>query len=123
MKVMNKNYIIGKKYLHYVVSEFEIIIQKGNFTNLYYINNIILFFAELILAIEHIHKYNIIYRNLKPENILLDSTDICVYVILTLQKQEFQKIKGVKLFGGRLCILVQKCLVGKVLIIDAIFMV
>ena len=43
MKVINKNYIIGKKYLHYVVSEFEIIIQKGDFTNLYYINNIILF--------------------------------------------------------------------------------
>ncbi|KAF5363555.1 hypothetical protein D9756_000848 [Leucocoprinus leucothites] len=30
--------------------------------------------AELTLALEHLHKYNIVYRDLKPENILLDAT-------------------------------------------------
>lgn len=27
--------------------------------------------AELILALEHLHSYGIIYRNLRPENIIL----------------------------------------------------
>ena len=101
MKVMNKNYIISKKYLHYVVSEFEImkslsgfpfvldlhycfqtanflyliidICPGGDFRKLSYINNMKLFFAEVILAFEHIHNHDIIYRDLKPENILLDT--------------------------------------------------
>ena len=101
MKVMNKNYIIQKKYLHYVVSEFEImkllsgfpfvldlhycfqsanylymivdICPNGDFEDLKYINNIKLFFAELVLAFEHIHNHNVVYRDLKPENILLDA--------------------------------------------------
>ena len=128
MKVMNKNYIIGKKYLHYVVSEFEIMktlsgfpfildlhycfqsanylyligdyCPNGDFTNLYYINNIRLFFAELILAIEYIHKHNIIYRDLKPENILLDSTGHIRICDFNLAKAGMPKDKRSDSFCG-----------------------
>lgn len=47
--------------------------------------------AELLLAIEHIHKYNVVYRDLKPENILMDKeghvllTDFGLAKILTHQ--------------------------------------
>ena len=32
------------------------------------------YLAEIVLAIEHLHKLSIIHRDLKPENILLSST-------------------------------------------------
>ena len=30
------------------------------------------FIAQIILALEHLHKFNVLYRDLKPENILID---------------------------------------------------
>lgn len=30
------------------------------------------YLAEIILAIEHLHKYEIIHRDLKPENLVID---------------------------------------------------
>ena len=128
MKVMNKNYIIQKKYLHYVVSEFEIMkslagfpfildlhycfqsanylyliidyCPNGDFTKLESINNPKLFFAEVILAFEYIHKKNIIYRDLKPENILLDETGHIKICDFNLAKAGMTKHKRANSFCG-----------------------
>ena len=128
MKVMNKNYIIHKKYLSYVVSEFEIlktltgfpfviglhycfqsanylfmvidICPGGDFDNLKYINNLKLFFAELVLAFEHIHKHHVVYRDLKPENILLDPYGHIKVCDFNLAKGGISKQKRATSFCG-----------------------
>ena len=128
MKVMNKNYVIKKKYLHYIVSEFEIMkslagfpfvldlhycfqsanylyliidyCPNGDFTKLKSINNLKLFFAEVILAFEHIHNHNVIYRDLKPENILLDTSGHIRICDFNLAKAGITKNKRADSFCG-----------------------
>ena len=128
MKVMNKNFIIQKKYLHYVVSEFEImkmlsgfpfvldlhycfqsanylymvmdICPNGDFTDLKSINNLKLFLAEVILAFEHIHNHNVVYRDVKPENILLDTTGHIKLCDFNLAKANVTKQKKATSFCG-----------------------
>lgn len=31
------------------------------------------YFAEILLGIEHLHSKNVVYRDIKPENILIDT--------------------------------------------------
>ena len=141
MKVMNKNYIISKKYLHYVVSEFEIMkslsgfpfvldlhycfqsanylymiidyCPNGDFTNLKCINNLKLFFAEVILAFEHIHKHNTVYRDLKPENIILDEEGHIKVCDFNLAKSGVTKEKKANSFCGSPMYLSPDMLAGK----------
>ena len=141
MKVMNKNYLIKKKYLHYVISEFEIMKKlsgfpfildlhysfqsanylylvidycpNGDFKRIKSINNIKLFIAEVILAIDLIHKRNIIYRDLKPNNILLDSSGHICICDFNLAKTDVPKDKRADSFCGSPMYLSPEMLSGK----------
>ena len=101
LKVINKNTIIEKKYFYYMMQEYKIlkllngcpfilglhyafpsanylfmvvdICSNGDISNAQMIINPKLLIAELILSIEYMHNKKVIYRDLKAENILLNS--------------------------------------------------
>ena len=101
LKVINKNIIIEKKYLNYMMQEFEILkylngcpfilsihyafqtanflfmvtdlCSNGDISHSISISNPKLLISELILAIEYMHNKKVIYRDLKAENVLLNS--------------------------------------------------
>ncbi|WVR06620.1 hypothetical protein IAU60_003652 [Kwoniella sp. DSM 27419] len=58
------------------------------------------YIAELILALEHLHKYNIVYRDLKPENILLDATGHVALCDFGLSKPDLSDDKLTNTFCG-----------------------
>ena len=43
-------------------------------------NNMQFYTAEVLCALEHLHRHNIMYRDLKPEHVMLDSRGHCKLV-------------------------------------------
>ncbi|KAG5654477.1 hypothetical protein H0H81_001976 [Sphagnurus paluster] len=58
------------------------------------------YIAELILALEHLHKFDIVYRDLKPENILLDATGHVALCDFGLSKADLRSDELTTTFCG-----------------------
>ena len=58
------------------------------------------YIAELILALQHLHRYDIVYRDLKPENILLDANGHISLCDFGLSKANLTKDQTTNTFCG-----------------------
>ena len=58
------------------------------------------YFAEIVLGLEHMHNNCIVYRDLKPENVLLDIDGHIKLTDFGLSKDEMPKTSLTKSFCG-----------------------
>lgn len=61
--------------------------------------------AEVLLALVHVHARNIIFRDLKPDNVVLDESGHCLLTDFGLAKEGVAGIHGTKSFCGSMAFL------------------
>jgi len=70
--------------------------QEGLFSE----ERVRLYTAEIVLALQHLHEKNIIYRDLKPENLLLDIEGHVMLTDFGLSKEAVTRKNGARTFCG-----------------------
>jgi len=66
--------------------------------------------AEVVLAIEYLHKNNIIFRDLKPDNVVFDQDGHCLLTDFGLSKQNVYPITVCNSFCGSVAYLAPEML-------------
>jgi len=69
-----------------------------------------LYTAEVLLALEHLHERNVVYRDLKPENVVLDEDAHAVLTDFGLSKEGVDALYGTKSFCGSVAYLAPEIL-------------
>lgn len=68
------------------------------------------YLAEMFLAIEHLHARQVVYRDLKPENVVLDDGSHAMLTDFGLSKESVQGLDGAKSFCGSVAYLAPEVL-------------
>jgi len=112
--IVNLNYAFQTKTKLFLILDFcpggdlgKIIAHERRFTE----DRARLYIAEILLALQDLHKRDIIYRDLKPDNVVLDNDGHALLTDFGLSKEGVLEVnKGAKSFCGSIAYLAPEML-------------